>query len=128
MVTPTIDISNIDTARSYTVKEVSRLLQYTPTYIRDLCRAGKIKGNKPMGGHIRIPGTEVQRLATGVNTGNGISTAAADDDVDDIEVSEAVAAKVLPNKADSGSQTVNVSQDEDDGTGGAFRHLFGSKE
>ncbi len=122
MTTARSEASAIDPTASYTVKELAGLLKYGQTYIRDLIRAGKIKGFKPMGGHIRISGEEVRRLVQGVTAGAGISSSVADDGVDEIEVSESVAAKVMGGRAPAQPPEAN-----DDGDGGAFRHLFGGE-
>ena len=126
MTSTSTNVSAIDTARSYTVKELSTLLGYTQTSLRDLIRAGKIQGVKPMGGHIRILGTEVKRLVDGVSSGTGISATAGDDDVDEIEVTHAQAAKAMPGGASDPPED-NGGEDDDNGEGGAFRHLLGGK-
>lgn len=123
MVQQKIDISSIDTSRSYTVKEVATMVQYTQVYLRDLIRAKKIKGFKPMGGNgnIRIPGEEVKRLLASVQEGTGLTATPSADDVDQIDVSPELSQKLMPGGVADPEPTTD---DQDDGDGGAFRHLI----
>ena len=126
MATQEIDISAIETGRSYTVKEVAALVQYTQVYLRELLRAGKIASFKPMGanGNIRIRGDEVKRLCASVNEGSGLSGNPSNDDVDAIEVPADLAEKMGLAGPEPMIQDQDQDQDEDSGEGGAFRHLM----
>ena len=127
MATQEIDISAIETGRSYTVKEVAALVQYTQVYLRERIRSGNIASFKPMGanGNIRIRGEEVRRLVASVNNGSGLSGDPSSNDADEIEVAAELAMKIMPGGvADPETEDQDQDQDEDSGEGGAFRHLM----
>ena len=56
----------IEPGKAYTTTQAGFFLGYTGNYIRRLIRQGRIIATKPMGGHHRIIGEEIQRILDGL--------------------------------------------------------------
>ena len=111
--------SDIDTSRMYTVKEVASYLRFSTTYVRDLIREGRIKGVKPTGGQIRIPGAEVVRVVGGVQREGSVPQPQENDDVDTIDVPLENADRIFPPSATPEPKAEELKV--------GFHHLFDEK-
>ncbi len=95
-------VTDIDTTRTYSIKEVARILHFGERYVRELVRAGRIIGTKPGGNQIRVTGSELKRVLLGVQREGSAPTrrAAAESDVDVIEVPPENADRMFPPRDD----------------------------
>lgn len=57
-----IDRHNIDPTTSYSVLDVAHLVGWTPRWLRQLIREGKVQAFRPNGHEYRVHGAEVKRL------------------------------------------------------------------
>ena len=100
MAAPGSDPNAIDQSKTYTVKELAALLNFTVNWTRDLIHQGKIESFKPIpGGHIRIRGSEVARILGSIKQQGAITTA-GEDEVDEILVPPENAARIFPREAE----------------------------
>ena len=55
-------VEEVRTGNFYTVREVAEKLNYSYTWIIQLCQSGRISAVKPVGGNWRIPKSEYDRM------------------------------------------------------------------
>ena len=86
----------IEPAKAYTTTQAGYFLGFTENYIRRLIRHGRIIATKPMGGHHRITGEEVQRILDGLEGGGRVPRAPTDQPAD-VHVTEEQTARMFSN-------------------------------
>ena len=87
----------IEPGKAYTTTQAGFFLGFTENYIRRLIRHGRIIATKPMGGHHRITGEEVQRILDGLQGQGRVPPIPIDEPADVIHVTEEQAARIFDN-------------------------------
>ena len=85
----------IEPGKAYTTTQAGFFLGFTKNYIRRLIRHGRIIATKPMGGHHRITGEEVQRILDGLLGQGRVPAIPIDEPADEIHVTEEQAARIF---------------------------------
>ena len=87
----------IEPGKAYTTTQAGFFLGFTKNYIRRLIRHGRIIATKPMGGHHRITGEEIQRILDGLQSKGRVPAIRIDEPADQIYVTEEQAARIFGN-------------------------------
>ena len=107
----------IEPAKAYTTTQAGYFLGFTENYIRRLIRHGRIIATKPMGGHHRITGVEIQRILDGLLGQGRVPGIPIDEPDDVIHVTEDQAARVFDNPPRPAADPPQPpTEEEDDGS------------
>ena len=107
----------IEPGKAYTTTQAGYFLGFTENYIRRLIKHGRIVATKPMGGHHRITGEEVQRILDGLLGQGRVSAILIDEPADEIHVTEEQAARVFDNPPRPAADPPQPpTEEEDDGS------------
>ncbi len=87
----------IEPGKAYTTTQAGFFLGFTKNYIRRLIRHGRIIATKPMGGHHRIIGVEIQRILDGLQRQGRVPVIPIDEPADVIHVTEEQAPRIFDN-------------------------------
>jgi len=85
----------IEPGKAYTTTQYGYFLGFTENYIRRLIRHGRIIATKPMGGHHRINGEEIQRILDGLQGQGRVPAVPLDEPADVIHVTEEQATRIF---------------------------------
>ena len=107
----------IEPGKAYTTTQTGFFLGFTKNYIRRLIRHGRIIATKPMGGHHRIIGEEIQRILDGLLGQGRVPAVPIDEPADVIHVTEEQAARVFDNPPRPAADPPEPqTEEEDDGS------------
>ena len=107
----------IEPGKAYTTTQAGFFLGFTKNYIRRLIRHGRIIATKPMGGHHRITGEEIQRILDGLLGQGRVPAIPIDESADEIHVTEEQAARVFDNPPRPAADSPQPpTEEEDDGS------------
>ena len=107
----------IEPGKAYTTTQAGFFLGFTKNYIRRLIRHGRIIATKPMGGHHRITGEEIQRILDGLLGQGRVPAIPIDEPADEIHVTEEQAARVFDNPPRPAADPPQPpTEEEDDGS------------
>ncbi len=107
----------IEPVKAYTTTQAGFFLGYTGNYIRRLIRHGRIIATKPMGGHHRIIGEEIQRILDGFQRQGRVPVIPMDEPADVIHVTEEQAPRIFDNPPRPAADPPQPpTEEEDDGS------------
>ena len=107
----------IEPGKAYSTTQAGFFLGFTVNYIRRLIRQRRIIATKPMGGHHRIIGEEIQRILDGLLGQGRVPAVPIDEPADVIHVTEEQAARVFDNPPRPAADPPQPpTEEEDDGS------------
>ena len=117
----------IELGKAYTTTQAGFFLGFTENYIRRLIRHGRIIATKPMGGHHRITGEEVQRILDGLEGGGRVPGVPIDQPTNEIYVTEEQAAPIFsePPRPAADPPEPQTEEEDDGSIYSLMRRMYG---